>query len=158
MVAVLVAGVSIFGYYKLRPQQNEELATTENTPVKNNAKKVLNVTAKILKPNLLTDEILTVGKLVPDEEVQLTFETSGKITEIYFNEGTFVEKGTLLASGFIAGGALMGVVSAIIAFTGAELTIGGWAGSMGAEYLGIVMYAAIIAYFIWHSRRAKIGE
>ena len=67
-------------------------------------------------------------------------------------------RGTLIASGFIAGGALMGVVSAIIAFTGADLTIGGWAGSMGAEYLGIVMYVAIIAYFIWHSRRAKIGE
>ncbi|MBQ2240175.1 MAG: OPT/YSL family transporter, partial [Alistipes sp.] len=67
-------------------------------------------------------------------------------------------RGTLIASGFIAGGALMGVVSAIIAFTGAELTIGGWAGSMGAEYLGIVMYVGLIAYFIWHSRRAKIGE
>ena len=67
-------------------------------------------------------------------------------------------RGTLIASGFIAGGALMGVVSAIIAFTGAELTIGGWAGSMGYEYLGIAMYVAIIAYFIWHSRRAKIGE
>ena len=67
-------------------------------------------------------------------------------------------RGTLIASGFIAGGALMGVVSAIIAFTGANLTLSGWAGSMGAEYLGIVMYVAIIAYFIWHSRRAKIGE
>ena len=96
MVAIIVAGVSAFGFYKLAPRQNEELATTENAPVKNN-KKVLNVTAKILKPKLLTDEILTVGKLVPDEEVQLTFETSGKITDIFFTEGTFVEKGTLLA-------------------------------------------------------------
>ena len=97
MVVAIVAGASVFGYHKLTPRQNEELATTENTPVKNNAKKVLNVTAKILKPHMLTDEILTVGKLVPDEEVQLTFETSGKITDIFFTEGTFVEKGTLLA-------------------------------------------------------------
>ena len=67
-------------------------------------------------------------------------------------------RGTLIASGFIAGGALMGVVSAIIAFTGVDLTLTGWAGSMGAEYLGIVMYVAIIGYFIWHARRAKIGE
>ena len=67
-------------------------------------------------------------------------------------------RGTLIASGFIAGGALMGVVSAVLAFAGAEWIIPGWAGSMGAVYLGIVMYAAIIAYFIWHSRRAKIGE
>jgi putative OPT family oligopeptide transporter len=67
-------------------------------------------------------------------------------------------RGTLIASGFIAGGALMGVVSAIIAFAGVDLTLDGWAGSMGAEYLGIVMYVAIIAYFIWHSRRAKIEK
>ena len=95
-VTAIVAGVSIFGYFQLIPRQNEELATVDKAPVRNN-KKVLNVTAKILKPQLLTDEILTVGKLVPDEEVQLTFETSGKITDIYFKEGTFVEKGTLLA-------------------------------------------------------------
>ena len=67
-------------------------------------------------------------------------------------------RGTLIASGFIAGGALMGVVSAILAFAGLDLQLKGWAGGTGAEYLGIVMYAAIIAYFIWHSRRAKIGE
>ena len=96
VVAAIAAGASVFGYYQLIPRQNEELATVEKTPNKNN-KKVLNVTAKILKPHLLTDEILTVGRLVPDEEVQLTFETSGKITDIHFKEGTFVEKGTLLA-------------------------------------------------------------
>ena len=67
-------------------------------------------------------------------------------------------RGTLIASGFIAGGALMGVVSAILAFLGCDWVFTGWADSMGAVYLGIVMYVAIIAYFIWHSRRAKIEE
>ena len=67
-------------------------------------------------------------------------------------------RGTLIASGFIAGGALMGVVSAILAFVGVDWVIAGWADSMGAVYLGILMYVAIIAYFIWHSRRAKIEE
>ena len=95
-VVAIAAGASVYGYFQLTPRQNEELAKVDNTPAKSN-KKVLNVTAKILKPHLLTDEILTVGKLVPDEEVQLTFETSGKITDIYFKEGTHVEKGTLLA-------------------------------------------------------------
>lgn len=65
-------------------------------------------------------------------------------------------RGTLIASGFIAGGALMGVVSALIAFTGVDLTLANWMGTMGYEYLGIIMYVALIAYFIWHSRRAKI--
>ena len=67
-------------------------------------------------------------------------------------------RGTLIASGFIAGGALMGVVSAILAFAGLNLTLTGWAGTGYAEILGVVMYVALIAYFIWHSRRAKIGE
>ncbi|MBR4844782.1 MAG: OPT/YSL family transporter, partial [Alistipes sp.] len=67
-------------------------------------------------------------------------------------------RGTLIASGFIAGGALMGVVSAILAFFGLNLMIEWPAGSMAPIYLGILMYAAIIAYFIWHSRKAKIGE
>ncbi len=67
-------------------------------------------------------------------------------------------RGTLIASGFIAGGALMGVVSAIIAFTGADWMLAEWSKSMGAVYVGIAMYVAIIAYFIWHSRRAKIEE
>ena len=67
-------------------------------------------------------------------------------------------RGTLIASGFIAGGALMGVVSAILAFFGLNLMIEWPADSMTPIYLGIVMYAAIIAYFIWHSRKAQIGE
>ena len=67
-------------------------------------------------------------------------------------------RGTLIASGFIAGGALMGVVSAILAFAGIDWMLTDWSASMGAVYLGIAMYAAIIAYFIWHSRKAKIEE
>ncbi len=67
-------------------------------------------------------------------------------------------RGTLIASGFIAGGALMGVVSAVLAFAGFNGTIEGWADSTGAQILGLVMYVALIAYFIIHSRRAKIGE
>ncbi|MBQ2141532.1 MAG: OPT/YSL family transporter, partial [Alistipes sp.] len=67
-------------------------------------------------------------------------------------------RGTLIASGFIAGGALMGVVSAILAFAGVDWMLSSWSESMGAVYLGIVMYVAIIGYFIWHSRRANIGE
>lgn len=67
-------------------------------------------------------------------------------------------RGTLIASGFIAGGALMGVVSAILAFVGVDWMLVDWSQSMGAVYVGILAYAAIIGYFIWHSRKAKIGE
>ena len=45
----------------------------------------------------MEDIFRTKGVLIPDEEVSLSFETTGKITNIYFREGTFVKKGELLA-------------------------------------------------------------
>lgn len=66
------------------------------------------------------------------------------------------EKGTLLASGFIAGGALMGVVSASLRFGGVNLMNQKWVESTGAEWLALVMYGALIGYLIWDSMRAKV--
>ena len=60
-----------------------------------------------------------------------------------------VDKGTLLASGFIAGGALMGVVSAIMRFCGVNLMANGWQEAAGAQYVAILAYVAIIAYLIY---------
>ena len=65
------------------------------------------------------------------------------------------DRGTLIASGFIAGGALMGVVSAILKFANVDWYLGDWVASKGAEWTGLVMYVAIIAYFAWHSLKAK---
>lgn len=65
------------------------------------------------------------------------------------------EKGTLLASGFIAGGALMGVVSASLRFGGVHLMNEQWVESNGAQWFGLVMYGAIIGYLIWDSLRKK---
>lgn len=66
-----------------------------------------------------------------------------------------LEKGTLLSSGFIAGGALMGVVSAALRFAGVDLYQADWAGSKGAEVLAIVMYLALMAYLTYSSLRAN---
>lgn len=95
LVAALAIAVGVWGYFQLIPHQNKELAQAENKP--KNTKKVLSVNAKIIKPHLLTDEIPVVGSLVPDEQVDLSFESAGKITDIFFEEGSFVKKGTLLA-------------------------------------------------------------
>ena len=60
-----------------------------------------------------------------------------------------VEHGTLLASGFIAGGALMGVVSAALRFAGLNLMMpDAWIGGSPAEWLSLIMYAALICYFV----------
>jgi len=66
-----------------------------------------------------------------------------------------LDKGTLLASGFIAGGALMGVVSAALRFGGFNLTNKAWVESYGAQWLALVMYGAIIGYLVYDSMRAK---
>ena len=63
------------------------------------------------------------------------------------------EKGTLIASGFIAGGALMGVVSAILKFAGCEWFLTGWntplnGGSSPAEMIAIVPLVGLCAYMI----------
>ena len=65
------------------------------------------------------------------------------------------EKGTLIASGFIAGGALMGVVSALIKFCGVECYLTSWAASNGAALVGVAAYIALIVYFICASKKTK---
>jgi putative oligopeptide transporter, OPT family len=58
------------------------------------------------------------------------------------------EKGTLLASGFIAGGALMGVVSAAMRFGGINLVQEQWLQNTWSEVLALGAYALLILYFI----------
>ena len=67
------------------------------------------------------------------------------------------ERGTLLASGFIAGGALMGVVSAGLTFAGVDWIIAGgeWAVSTWGQLLSLAAYIAIIWFLIKTSMKAK---
>ncbi|MBQ2166363.1 MAG: oligopeptide transporter, OPT family [Bacteroidaceae bacterium] len=58
------------------------------------------------------------------------------------------EKGTLIASGFIAGGALMGVVSALMRFGGIYLVNDEWLNNSLSEVLSLVAYILLIIYFI----------
>ena len=72
-------------------------------------------------------------------------------------------RGTLIASGFIAGGALMGVVSAILKFANVNLTAMTASGepfssTSLAGLIALIMYIALIIYMIWDSKRAKIED
>lgn len=62
------------------------------------------------------------------------------------------EKGTLLASGFIAGGALMGVVSALMRFGGINLVNEPWLQNSLSEVASLVAYILLIAYFVRATR------
>lgn len=63
------------------------------------------------------------------------------------------ERGTLIASGFIAGGALFGVFSAITVMCGVPLPQGG--DELTPQILGLLAYAAIIGFIYVASVRAK---
>ncbi|NLJ06415.1 MAG: peptide transporter, partial [Sphingobacteriales bacterium] len=65
------------------------------------------------------------------------------------------ERGTLLASGFIAGGALMGVVSALLKFAGLNIVNEEWFESNGAAILGFFMFLLLVAYLVYESLKAK---
>ena len=72
------------------------------------------------------------------------------------------DRGTLIASGFIAGGALMGVISAVLRMVlmgmNIDLINEAWFASHGAELLALGMFAGLCAYMIWDSMRAKVEE
>lgn len=58
------------------------------------------------------------------------------------------ERGTLIASGFIAGGALMGVVSAALRFGGINLVLDSWLANPMSELVSLVAYVALVAVFV----------
>jgi putative OPT family oligopeptide transporter len=71
-------------------------------------------------------------------------------------------RGTLIASGFIAGGALLGVFNAFLKFIDQQWTFGydgwfnaKWAGSTDGEIAGLVMFVLLCSYAVWDSMRAK---
>jgi putative oligopeptide transporter, OPT family len=63
------------------------------------------------------------------------------------------EKGTLIASGFIAGGALMGVVSALLRFGGFNFISESWLANPMSEICSLVAYILLITYFIRASKK-----
>ena len=67
------------------------------------------------------------------------------------------EKGTLIASGFIAGGALMGVLSALLRFGGFNPVDEAWLANPMSEMLSLVAYILLIAYFIW-ATKGKVNK
>ena len=60
------------------------------------APQVLPVSATIAKPSYLTNGIRSAGSLLANEEVDIVSKVSGKVTGVFFKEGTTVKKGALL--------------------------------------------------------------
>ena len=98
-IGLLILGMAFYPKIKSMFSANQEPAQNTQLPRGGGGagRQPLSVNAVIIKPETLNDVFRTKGILLPDEEVNLTFETSGKITHIYFTEGSHVQQGALLA-------------------------------------------------------------
>lgn len=65
------------------------------------------------------------------------------------------ERGTLIASGFIAGGALMGVVAAALRFAGVEFNFESWWANTASELLSLAAYCCLIIYLVKAAMKAR---
>lgn len=95
IVGTIAIGLAAMGFRAFVPRENSDLQGA--AAAKDDKKQPLEVRVTILKRQALTDGIYVSGSLIADEEVNLTFETAGKITAIYFKEGAAVAQGQLLA-------------------------------------------------------------
>ena len=94
LIGIGIAGMAIRAFL---PRENKELAEAPAPAKASNRGRTLNVIGEVIKESSISDGSNLTGLLLPDEEVNLSFETSGKITAINFTEGTHVKKGQLLA-------------------------------------------------------------
>jgi RND family efflux transporter, MFP subunit len=94
IIVIFLAGIIFYPHVKKLFSNN---VTEKGAATSSNRNQELSVSAMILQYDTLVDVFRTKGLLIPDEEVDLSFEMAGKITKIFFEEGSFVQKGALLA-------------------------------------------------------------
>ena len=96
IIIVFLAGLIM--YPKLKPFIAEKFGPKNiKTPMLRQGQQSLYATGFLIAPTNMSELVNSTGTLRPDEEVDLSFETSGKIVSIKFTEGTRVKKGDLLA-------------------------------------------------------------
>jgi len=96
LIIVFLLGIVFYPKYKPFLVKKLKRQNSVQEPLRQSQQK-LNAVGYIIVPTHMSELINSTGTLRPDEEVDLSFETSGKIVKINFTEGTRVKKGDLLA-------------------------------------------------------------
>lgn len=96
-IVLMIAGMIVYPQIKSKWKASNDAAEVVPSAGSQPRKQILNINAEVLKFQSLTDKTIVTGSTIPDEEVDLSFESSGKIVAIYFTEGTHVKEGDLLA-------------------------------------------------------------
>jgi membrane fusion protein (multidrug efflux system) len=98
VIALFVTGMIAYPSIKKKLQALGGADDAVAPPVEYSLRRqALNINAEIVKQQALVDRIISIGSTLPDEEVDLSFESSGKLIAIYFKEGTEVKENDLLA-------------------------------------------------------------
>ena len=94
---LLIAALILYPKFKPMFEKQSEPAARSGMPGMRTGVQPIFASGYLIVPTNMSELIYSTGSLIPDEEVELSFETAGKIIGIYFNEGTRVKKGQLLA-------------------------------------------------------------
>ena len=96
LLSITILGIILYPKFKLQLAGTADSSQGSGRGPQR-VSQALNVQGMIIEPRHLNEIINSTGTLMSDEETELSFETSGRIVEIYFDEGTHVKKGDLMA-------------------------------------------------------------
>jgi len=100
-IILILVLLGIIFYPKIKPVFTSDSGSETAQPARSQGMgrggQPLLASGYIIVPTQMNELIYSTGSLIPDEEVELSFETSGKVVGIFFKEGTRVKKGELLA-------------------------------------------------------------
>lgn len=96
-IGLLIAGMAFYPQIKKLYSSDAQFEAKNDRANSKQKKPPLTVNALVLRTQPLVERFRSKGIILPDEEVDLSFEASGKITQILFEEGKSVRKGQLLA-------------------------------------------------------------
>ncbi|MCW0481460.1 efflux RND transporter periplasmic adaptor subunit [Gaoshiqia sediminis] len=98
VITILVlAGIIALPKIKKAFKSGDEGKLRASTMMRGGAGQPTFASGYVIVPTNMNELIYSTGSLIPDEEVDLSFETSGKVVGIYFSEGRRVKNGDLLA-------------------------------------------------------------
>jgi len=100
-VIIIIIILELLLYPKIKPMFKSDSGSQTGLPSRAQGSRgggqPLLASGFVIAPTQMNELIYSTGSLIPDEEVELSFETSGKVVGISFKEGTRVKKGELLA-------------------------------------------------------------
>ena len=98
VLVLVVAGIIFFPKIKNLFSSGGQAGGPMGGPgMRGGGQQILLASGYVVVPTKMNELYKSTGSLLPDEEVELSFETSGKVVGIFFSEGTRVKKGDLLA-------------------------------------------------------------